>query len=514
MCGMICPLIIFGWPHIFLCVSPNVVSSSPFFFFFLRLLKSEVRRVSTVEMSGSSTYSKESLMPEFALLHTEPTKVFTMWKERGNDAFRAQKYITAVDWYNLIIANYEFRDDFSKDDLAAVYSNTSAAFAGMFRYDEALGFADRAVAARPGWVKAHYRRALALQNLSRLQEAKASFERAVELDQTGSSELVDAVRTVNRLLNEGNAMSLVCPICMDDPMLEPILLVPCHHALCAKCTSAQMDRGMHLCPVCRKEMTGQSFVPLAVLQPPLLQILSGTPSSQVPSAKERKRYSAAWFDLGLALIPTRPQNLPSVTVNGQTLCGLKCLEKSAALDPKHSDVWVKIGIFARLSEREAVVEGKKYTEKAAIIQAVRVDKTNLLAWFKLGFALYNEGEGAVTENVDGRQVSALDCLEKVFQNPPFMLMHNGLGPAAARMIRMMPKGRKLIFMRKSRTAIEIGQYVLEELEPESDELWEAMAAVLQRENATFISQGQVINAKRALEKAESLKSVQQNFGVY
>lgn len=72
---------------------------------------------------------------------------------------------------------------------AVFFSNRSGAYAGLNRWAEALADGERAVQLRPDWGKAHSRKALALMNLKRMDEAEAAFVAGLKLEPTNESML-------------------------------------------------------------------------------------------------------------------------------------------------------------------------------------------------------------------------------------------------------------------------------------------------------------------------------------
>jgi stress-induced-phosphoprotein 1 len=69
------------------------------------------------------------------------------------------------------------------------FSNRSGAYAGLNRWTEALADGERAVQLKPDWGKAYSRKALALMNLKRLEEAEHAFIAGLKLEPTNESML-------------------------------------------------------------------------------------------------------------------------------------------------------------------------------------------------------------------------------------------------------------------------------------------------------------------------------------
>ena len=97
--------------------------------------------------------------------------------ERGNHAYKQRNFDQAIHFFTLVIAMYP-----DNTAPAQLFSNRAAALCGKKRYNDALADADRAIRQQPQWGKGHSRRATALHALRRLDEARAAYEKALELD--------------------------------------------------------------------------------------------------------------------------------------------------------------------------------------------------------------------------------------------------------------------------------------------------------------------------------------------
>ena len=98
-------------------------------------------------------------------------------QQQGNQAYKQRNFDQAIHYFTLAIATYA-----GDTAPAQLFSNRSAALCGKERYTDALNDADWAVRQQPQWAKGHSRRANALHALRRLDEARAAYERALELD--------------------------------------------------------------------------------------------------------------------------------------------------------------------------------------------------------------------------------------------------------------------------------------------------------------------------------------------
>ncbi|BGP29634.1 hypothetical protein JCM10296v2_001373 [Rhodotorula toruloides] len=100
----------------------------------------------------------------------------TRFKTQGNPAFAAQNWNKAIDCWTKAIKK-------EKDAvaLASLYSNRSAAYLKVSKYDAALRDAEQAVLKRPTWSKAKARMAEVYARQQIFDLAKSSYERAIEL---------------------------------------------------------------------------------------------------------------------------------------------------------------------------------------------------------------------------------------------------------------------------------------------------------------------------------------------
>lgn len=95
----------------------------------------------------------------------------------GNAAFGAGDYEAAAASYSRAV---ELSDPFA-EGTAALFSNRAACYTKLGRFAAALADADAAVAVRPGWAKAHFRRGAALFGLRRFAEAAAAHAAGLAL---------------------------------------------------------------------------------------------------------------------------------------------------------------------------------------------------------------------------------------------------------------------------------------------------------------------------------------------
>ena len=100
---------------------------------------------------------------------------------QGTAAFKKKDHRGAVDSYTRALAAWS--------ETAQLYSNRAAAHFALKEYEEALCDAHACVRLDPKWSKGHGRRGNALQGLHRYEEARRSYETALELDPGNSARL-------------------------------------------------------------------------------------------------------------------------------------------------------------------------------------------------------------------------------------------------------------------------------------------------------------------------------------
>ncbi|CAN6673819.1 hypothetical protein TRVA0_049S00760 [Trichomonascus vanleenenianus] len=111
----------------------------------------------------------------------------TEFKEKGNDAFRQQKYEKAIEYYT---------ESLKYDVIVACYSNRAVCYNKLKKWNDAVHDCDLTLenvnidipAEKRLLAKTYYRRGVAYKGLGELQRAVDSFESAVEYAADGSTE--------------------------------------------------------------------------------------------------------------------------------------------------------------------------------------------------------------------------------------------------------------------------------------------------------------------------------------
>lgn len=111
-------------------------------------------------------------------------------KAAADTAFGHGNFAEAVAGYSELVKAAEGKEA-SNEELRAflsnVYSNRSAAYASLAKYEEALADAEKALELYPGWSKPHIRRGKALAELGRHREAAGAYAEALRADPTNAA---------------------------------------------------------------------------------------------------------------------------------------------------------------------------------------------------------------------------------------------------------------------------------------------------------------------------------------
>jgi stress-induced-phosphoprotein 1 len=107
------------------------------------------------------------------LQHKMTDKV-TEAKDKGNEAFKAQRYEEAIKW---------FSEGLKLDpNNHVLLSNRSACYVKTGKLQEALDDANKVIALKPDWARGYSRKGAALHAMERYEEAKEAYKKALELE--------------------------------------------------------------------------------------------------------------------------------------------------------------------------------------------------------------------------------------------------------------------------------------------------------------------------------------------
>jgi stress-induced-phosphoprotein 1 len=96
------------------------------------------------------------------------------FKELGTKAFTAKDFNTAIEHFTAAIK--EAPHDHT------LYSNRSACYFNLGKSSSALTDAEKCIEIKGDWDKGHQRRAMALQQMGKFDEAIAAYERGLQLN--------------------------------------------------------------------------------------------------------------------------------------------------------------------------------------------------------------------------------------------------------------------------------------------------------------------------------------------
>ncbi|CAH1777390.1 unnamed protein product [Owenia fusiformis] len=113
-------------------------------------------------------------------------------KEQANCAIKTRKFKEAADIYTQALEHAP------NDHVLA--SNRAHAYISMGMFKEALADADKAIALKPDWPKGYYRRATALSEMFRLQEASLAYLQCLTLDPSADTARNCLAKTLHKVL--------------------------------------------------------------------------------------------------------------------------------------------------------------------------------------------------------------------------------------------------------------------------------------------------------------------------
>lgn len=119
--------------------------------------------------AGAAVFDTEGLTPQLARQALAGRE-----KEEGNRAYAQGRHEEAVGHFSRAIAASP-RDH-------VLFSNRSAAYAGLARHDAALADARKVVVLKPDWAKGYSRVAAALMGLKVYDQAEAAYKKGLQLE--------------------------------------------------------------------------------------------------------------------------------------------------------------------------------------------------------------------------------------------------------------------------------------------------------------------------------------------
>lgn len=116
-------------------------------------------------------------------------------KARGVTAFKAKDFDTAIAEFSKAI-------ELAPSD-HTLYGNLSASYYNQNKFQEALDSAEKCIEVKPDWGKGYQRKGLALQGLKKNDDAKAAFEKGLEIDPS-NTQIKDALAKLSQPAPEEN----------------------------------------------------------------------------------------------------------------------------------------------------------------------------------------------------------------------------------------------------------------------------------------------------------------------
>ncbi|KAL7722222.1 TPR repeat protein [Entamoeba marina] len=109
-------------------------------------------------------------------------------KQRGTQAFKEKNYEVAITEYTEAI-KYDNTN-------AVLYSNRSACYASLDKFEDALSDAELAVKNRPNWARGYSRKAFALFKLNRMDEAEKAAQEGLKIEPTNQmlNDLIEEIK--------------------------------------------------------------------------------------------------------------------------------------------------------------------------------------------------------------------------------------------------------------------------------------------------------------------------------
>uniref|UniRef100_A0A3B0N6X7 Tetratricopeptide repeat/TPR repeat, putative n=1 Tax=Theileria annulata TaxID=5874 RepID=A0A3B0N6X7_THEAN len=107
-----------------------------------------------------------------------PSPVY--YKERGNECFKDNNYIEAIDWYTKALERLEFSDD---DILKAqIFCNRAACHQALGEWENSISDCNDALTFNDSYPKAYLRRSVAFEKTKFYQKSHSDLEKALQLD--------------------------------------------------------------------------------------------------------------------------------------------------------------------------------------------------------------------------------------------------------------------------------------------------------------------------------------------
>lgn len=124
---------------------------------------------------------EEKKAERFEVLEEKDLEKAKLMKEEGNEWFKQQKYLNAMDSYTQGLSTCPLTDE-TKELRAIFYSNRASCAIHLNRPEEAIEDASEAITLCPNYRKPYLRRATAFENVEKHEDALTDLNKALELD--------------------------------------------------------------------------------------------------------------------------------------------------------------------------------------------------------------------------------------------------------------------------------------------------------------------------------------------
>lgn len=131
---------------------------------------------------------------EIYLLMSNP-QLATEFKNKGNEAFKAQRYEEAIEFFTQAIQHNPNDHVF--------YSNRSGAYLNSGDYDKALEDAETCVKMNPSWPRGYQRKGTALFYQEKIDDAIATYKAGLQVDPNNADLQKDLKAAENKKSSEG-----------------------------------------------------------------------------------------------------------------------------------------------------------------------------------------------------------------------------------------------------------------------------------------------------------------------
>lgn len=129
------------------------------------------------------------------------------WEKHRDDAktqFQQQNFSTAVKEYTAAISKNP-----PNNELVKIYSNRSACFAYLFKYDKALSDATECIKLDASWEKGHSRKGYALYYLGEFDEALKAYEKGGSNVMKENTKIIELCKQKSTVMKNANMVNVL-----------------------------------------------------------------------------------------------------------------------------------------------------------------------------------------------------------------------------------------------------------------------------------------------------------------